>query len=437
MTDQIIQAARRALLSAPPVGDEAYLSFAGNLREHLARSWPEIDKANASDAARAAERGLGDSVVNRLRLTDAHAAFLNRLIDSMRRELPDVATPGAPVHGIGRMVSRRVPRPIGVVLMIYEARPTVTVEGALVSVCAGNATLLRGGSELAATNAVLRDVLRGSLADAGLPADLVQVLDDHDRAQLRELLRRDDAIDVLIPRGSPSLVDFCRSASRIPLIVGGGGVNHIYVDAGADPELAVTLVLDSKLPDPAGCTALEMALVNDRVVTAFLAALCERLPTIPGDLTEGLRLRLHSSLHPQVPPALDRLATVEMLASHDDGREFSERTLAIRPVGSVDDAIEHIRRFGTGHTEAIVSPHAATIERFCRCVDAAAVVVNGSLRLHDGPTIGLGGAELAISTGRLHVRGPVTLRDLLTYSWRIEGNGTVRFGEIGATGVAG
>jgi glutamate-5-semialdehyde dehydrogenase len=427
VTDQIIQAARRALLSSPPVGDQAYLTFAQILRDQLARRWPEIAKANAADAEQAAERGLGDSVVERLRLTDTQARFLTRLTHSVQRELPAVAAPGPPVYGAGRMVARRIPRPLGVVLMIYEARPTVTVEGALVCVCAGNAILLRGGSELAATNAVLQDVLRACLVEAGLPADLVQVLDDRDRTQLRELLRRDDAIDVLIPRGSPSLVDFCRGASRIPLIVGGGGVNHLYVDAGADPELAATLVLDSKLPDPAGCTSLEMVLVNRRAVAAFLAALSDRLPRVPADLTEGLRLRLHSSLHPVRPPALARMATVETLASHDDGREFTERTLAVRPVDGIVDAVEHIRRFGTGHTEAIVSQDAATIEQFCRCVDAAAVVVNGSLRLHDGPTIGLGGAELVISTGRLHVRGPVTLGHLMTYSWRIEGHGTVRF----------
>jgi glutamate-5-semialdehyde dehydrogenase len=249
---------------------------------------------------------------------------------------------------------------------------------------------------------------------------MVQVLGDTDRNQFRELLRRDDALDLVIPRGSPSLVDYCRTATRIPVIVGGGGVNHVYVHESADPELAVRLVLDSKLPEPAGCTALEMALVDEGAADAFFAELARRAAA--GELLD-LRLRVPEELIPDLPEELER---VEPLADHDDGREYLDLVLAIRVVEGVEEAIEHIRRHGSAHTEGIVAEDAEAIERFCGRVDAAAVIVNGSLRLHDGPTIGLG-AELAISTGRLHVRGPVTIDALVTHTWRIEGNGAVRF----------
>jgi glutamate-5-semialdehyde dehydrogenase len=427
VVDQLVEAARQALLQAPPVGDQAYLLFARALRSRLEQRWPEIQKANSEDLAQATAHGHADTVVERIRLTEAHLDVLTELTRGIERELPDVARPGPAVHGVGSLVARRVPKPLGVVLMIYEARATVTVEGALVSASAGNATIMRGGSEIAATNQVLGSVFADALADAALPEAMVQVVTDQDRSHLRQLLRRDDAIDVLIPRGSPSLLDFCRSASKIPLIFGGDGVNHLYVHRSADVELAVTLVLDGKLPDPAGCTALEMVLVDDVVAEPFITALAARMPTLPPSLVEGFGLRMPDALQARLPAEVTRVIPVATLAAHDDGREFLDRTLAVRPVSGLAEAVAHIRRFGTGHTECVVGEEPETITRFCQSVDAAALIVNGSPRLHDGPTIGLGQAELAISTGRLHVRGPVTLRDLLTYSWLIEGHGTVRF----------
>lgn len=420
-------AARHALLQSPPVGDPSYLTFVEKLRELLAERWPEIEKANAEDIARATARGLPEPVIDRIRMTDRELRVLTELTLGVQRELPELAQPGPPVHGIASMVARRIPRPLGVILMIYEARATVTVEGALAAVCAGNATILRGGSEIAASNEVLGCVLADALAAAGLPTGMVQLVDDPDRGLLRQLLRRDDAIDVLIPRGSPSLLDYCRSASRIPVIAGGGGVNHLYIDRDADPRLAATIVLDSKLPDPAGCTTLEMVLLHTGASTAFLAALAQRLASLPAELTEGFALRVPAHWREQLPAALTGRVPVADLAEHDDGREFLDRTLALRPVPGLAEAVAHIHRFGTGHTEAVVSRDPAVAQQFCRQVDAAAVVVNGSLRLHDGPTMGLGRAELAISTGRLHVRGPVTPRNLLTHSWLIEGGGTARF----------
>ncbi|HJQ74489.1 MAG TPA: glutamate-5-semialdehyde dehydrogenase, partial [Gaiellaceae bacterium] len=394
--------------------------FADAVIEGIGRRWAEVAEANEQDVEEGRARGLSGPFLDRIRLEERHLEYFGGLARSIARELPELVRPGPVVRGLGGLEARRVPKPLGVVFMIYEAKPTVTVEGALVSVCSGNATILRGSTEIAATNALLGDVLADALDGSGLPDGMVQVLGDADRNQFRELLRRDDAIDLVLPRGSPSLVDYCRTASRIPVIVGGAGVNHLYVHGSADPELAVRLLIDSKLPEPAGCTALEMALVDERVADAFFAELARRAAA--GELLD-LRLRVPEELIADLPEELER---VEPLAGHDDGREYLDLVLGIRVVDGVDEAIDHIRRHGSAHTEGIVGEDAEAIERFCGRVDAAAVIVNGSLRLHDGPTIGLG-AELAISTGRVHVRGPVTIDALVTHSWRIEGNGAVRF----------
>src|SRR5437588_4638250 len=417
--DEVVVTARRALHAAPPLGAPEYLAFADAVAEGVGRRWAEVTEANAQDVEDGRARGLSGPFLDRIRLEERHLEYVGGLARSIARELPELVRPVPVVQGLDGLEARRVPKPLGVVFMIYEAKPTVTIEGALVAVCSGNATILRGSTEIAATNAALGDVLDEALAESDLPAGMVQVLGDADRNQFRELLRRDDAIDLVIPRGSPSLVDYCRTATRSPVIVGGGGVNHLYVHESADPELAVRLLLDSKLPEPAGCTALEMALVDEGAADAFLAELARRAAA--GELGD-LRLRVPEELIPALPEELER---VEPLADHDDGREYLDLVLALRVVDGVEEAIEHVRRHGTAHTEGIVAADADAIERFCARVDAAAVVVNGSLRLHDGPTMGLG-AELAISTGRLHVRGPGRIDALVTHTRRQRGKGAVR-----------
>jgi glutamate-5-semialdehyde dehydrogenase len=421
--DHYLRIARTALAQAPPIGDPAYPRFARAARRAIEDRWPEITAANARDDKAGLDRGLPEPLLRRIRLTTAHRDRMAALAVNVEQELASAAQPGDEVRGLGGARSRRVRKPLGVLLMIYEARPTVTIDSALLPVCAGNAVLLRGGTEIAATNSSLGEVLAGALAAAGLPAGMVQVLHDLDRAGLRELLRRDDAIDVLIPRGSPSLVDFCRGASRIPMIVGGGGVNHLYVHAAADVDLAVRLVLDGKLPEPEGCTALEAVLLDQDIVAPFFDLLAKRV-TEPG--VRSLVLRVTPGLAGRLPDELTAVVRAEPLEPSDHGREFLDSTLAVTAVRGIDEAVAHIARYGTRHTEAIVTESAAAADEFCLRTDAAALVVNGSPRLHDGPTMGLG-TEIAISTGRLHVRGPVTLDALMTYSWRIEGNGATRF----------
>ncbi|WP_328611226.1 glutamate-5-semialdehyde dehydrogenase [Amycolatopsis sp. NBC_00345] len=423
MTEIILENARQAVTEAPPVGDEAYLTFAEAIETRLRRHWPEVVAANERDLAAGRAKQLSGPMLDRMRLTDGHLDRLAELARLVRKDLPAVSRPGSEFHGLQRSTARRVPRPLGVLLMIYEARPMVTVDSAILSACTGNAVLLRGGSEISRSNAALAVVIDEALRDARLPADLVQVLHDLDRAGLRELLRRDDAIDVLVPRGSPTLVDYCRTTSRIPLIVGGAGVNHLYVHSSADPALAARLILDSKLPDPAGCTALEMLLLDESVADDVLTALARHADE--PDL-KGLALRVPGELARRLPDRLADVVQVQEIGPHDDGREFLDRTLAVRTVPGLVEASAHIRRHSSGHTDGVVATDREAIAEFCRRMDSAAVVVNGSLRLHDGPSLGIG-AEIAISTGRTHVRGPVTLAALLTYSWIVEGEGSVRF----------
>lgn len=415
----VLTRVRDARRKAPPLDDPAYGRFPRVIVEHLAANWPAVLSANGSDIEAARDAGVPAVLVDRLRLGDGHLRQLAEFAERVSVAQPALTAPDTPrqVGGWGRI--RRIAKPLGVVLMVYEARPTVTIEGALLSASAGNAVLLRGGREIAATNAALATVIASALAAAGLPGELVVVLDDPDRSQLRELLTRADAIDVLIPRGSPSLIGYCRQASTIPVIASGGGVNHLYVHASADLAFAARAALDSKIPEPTACNTVEMVLADAEVAEAFLAALAQAAACEP----TGVAILADPGL--RRPEGVPDTVTVAPVSAHDFGREFLDRTIAVHVVSGLPEAVAHIARYGSGHTEGIIATSDAAVAEFCRHVDAAALVVNGSLRLHDGPTLQLG-PELSISTGRLHVRGPVTLTNLITHSWVVEATGTLR-----------
>jgi glutamate-5-semialdehyde dehydrogenase len=420
--DELVQRARQAFTDAPPLDDDRYAQLPSHVAAALIRAWPLLLEANGQDLERAVEKGLPAAIVERLRLGDRQLEQLLQLTDSVTDELPKVLAPGPSRPAAGWGALHALPKPLGVLLMVYEARPTVTVEAALLACSVGNAVILRGGTELTVTNSVMGRVLGDALSDAGLPRGLVQVLHDPDRKGLRALLQRSDAIDVLIPRGSPSLIDYCRRSSTIPVIASGGGVNHLYVDATAELTQAAMIALDSKLAEPTACNTLEFVLVAQAVYRPFLRALAEtaeqqRTPLVVRvtDAQEASRLTASAG----------SAVTWHELQPRDLDREFADAHLGVVAVPDLDAAIAHIARHGTGHTEGILSADPDTVRRFCAAVDAAAVVVNGSLRLHDGPTLGLG-PELSISTGRLHARGPVTLSRLLTYSWVIDAQGTLR-----------
>ncbi|MFF8103595.1 glutamate-5-semialdehyde dehydrogenase [Streptomyces sp. NPDC014986] len=423
MIEEAARAAREASVQAPPVGAPAYQEYCLRLADQLRARWSRIRKANEEDVAAAERRGLPPTLVDRLRLGDAHLQVLTRLTEQVHEALPHVTAPG-PQSPIGTWGSRRqVRKPLGVVLMVYEARPTATIEGALLCVATGNAVLLRGGKEISSTNAELGEAIRAACAQAGLPEALATVLDDPDRSQLRWLLARPDAVDVLVPRGGPSLVDYCRTASTLPVIASGGGVNHLFVHASADLPLAASIALNSKMTEPTACNALELVLVERAVADEFTAHLREAARRWEGPVT----LRTDPALPAPADPegaAADGLRE-EPLAEHDFGREVLEPAIGVHVVDDLDAAVAHVRRHGSGHTEGIVAADEAAVAAYTGSVDAAALIVNGSLRLHDGPTMGLG-PELSISTGRLHVRGPVALGSLLTTQWVVQARGTLR-----------
>lgn len=423
--DVLLREARGAVDAAPALGDDAYHRYCRELGDELSAAWPELLAANATDVEAAQQRGFPATLVERLRLRVGHLEGLLELCRRVDAELDAVVRPERPLRS-GDCLLHRVRRPLGVVLMVYEARPTVSVDGGLLPVVTGNAVLLRGGKEMTRTTAVVGDVVARALRRAGLPQRMVTFLDDQDRSVLRALLRRPDAIAVLIPRGSPSLVRACQ-ASSIPLIASGGGVNHLYVHASADPLLAATITLDSKLPEPAGCTSVATVLVDHAIAEPYLRALHDAVAA------QGACLTVH--LDPALAGAGESLPSagatngsgwsVTELTPVDHGREYLEPEIGVVAVDGVEQASRYIRRHGSMHTEGVVAADVGVTAAFAAAVDAAAVVVNGSLRLHDGPRLGLG-SELAIATGRLHVRGPVTLAALLTCNWVVEADGALR-----------
>jgi glutamate-5-semialdehyde dehydrogenase len=417
LVEEILASSRAAVRDSPPPYAQRYADLCDAVEENLGRDWKTVLDANAADVAAMRAADMPEVLVDRIRLDERRLTELRRFVDSVRAARAAILARPEPSQEADGLLVRRIRKPLGVLFMIYEARPTVTVEGALLSVVAGNAVILRGGREIAATNRALAEVLRASLRQASLDENLVHVLQDTDRAVLRELLKRHDAIDVLIPRGSPSLVEFCRSASSIPVIASGGGVNHLYVHRSADPVLAAAIVLDSKLPEPTACNTVETVLCDADAFPALVDTV----------RATAVRAGEQCTLLVPEPDASSGAGTVTMdrLSEQDSGREFLDRTIALRPVDGLAAAVEFIHTHGSRHTEGICAADPVAVARFCERVDAAAVVVNGSLRLHDGPTMGLG-PEAAISTGRLHVRGPVDLSALTTFGWVIDANGTLR-----------
>jgi glutamate-5-semialdehyde dehydrogenase len=307
---------------------------------------------------------------------------------------------------------RRVRVPIGVVAMIYEARPNVTAEAAALCLKAGNAVVLRGGSEAARSNAAVVAVIGDALERARLPRDAVLVLPPQDREDVKLLLQQTETVDLVIPRGGPSLVRFVQETSRVPVIAHAAGVCHLYLDAGADVPMAVAIAVNAKLQRPGVCNAIECLLVDAADAARMLPPVARAL------LDGGCELRGCERTRALVP---------EARPAHDDdwGREYLDRILAVRVVDGIDGALEHVARFGSRHTEAICTPDAARARRWREEVDAACVVVNASTRFHDGGELGLG-AEIGIATSKLHWRGAMGLEALTTFQWQIDGHGETR-----------
>lgn len=372
---------------------------------------PQILEANRVDMNRAQEAGLGGALLDRLRLDE-------RRIMAMSAGLREVARLADPVGEIEEMWLRpnglrigRMRVPLGVVGMIYEARPNVTVDAAGLCLKAGNAVILRGGAEAHQTNTVLVKVLQEVLARHGLPVEAVQLIPTTEREAVPILARLDQYIDVIIARGGESLMQALAGAT-VPLFRHGKGVCHTYVDAAADLKMAAEVAFNAKVQRPGVCNAMETLLVHREVAPRFLPDFCQRLHEA------GVEVR-------GCPEVLRLVPWAKPATEEDWAAEYLDLILSIKVVEDFAEAVDHIRRYGSGHSEAIITQDYATAMRFLQEVDAAAVFVNASTRFNDGGEFGLG-AEIGISTQKLHARGPMGVRELTTVKYVVLGNGQIR-----------
>jgi glutamate-5-semialdehyde dehydrogenase len=313
-----------------------------------------------------------------------------------------------------RVHKQRVP--LGVLAVVYESRPNVTIDAAGLAIKTGNAVILRGGSETIASNKALVDVIREALSEAGLTVEAVQFIEDPDRARVMELLKLQEYIDMLIPRGGAALHEFCRQHSRIPVITGGIGICHLFVDESADLEAALLVIQNAKVQRPTVCNALDTVLVHRTIAADFLPRLAAQLS---GD---GVSFRADEAA---IPFLESPGVTAHEAGPEDFDTEWLSLVLGIKIVSGLDEAIEHIALHSTAHSDGILTSNPENVKRFITEVDSAAVYVNASTRFTDGSQLGLG-AEVAISTQRLHARGPMGLRELTTYKWVVQGDYHIR-----------
>jgi glutamate-5-semialdehyde dehydrogenase len=400
-------ASRRLAAASTAEKDAALLTAADLLVERA----PEIKAANAADVDAAAAEGMDPGPLDRLRLTDAG---LGGMADGLRKvaALPD------PVRevldgwvGPNGLEIQRVRVPLGVVAIIYENRPNVTSDAASLCLKSGNAALLRGSGSALRSNVAVAGVLREALQKTGLPEDGVVLVEDVSHEAAVEVMQLTEFVDCLIPRGGAALIESVREHATVPVIIDGDGNCHVYVDTAADLDEALDIVVNAKTNRPSVCNAAESLVVHEAVADRFLPRACAALSDHGVELLGDERAR---ELCPGMGHATD----------DDFAREFLALKMTVAVVRSLEDAIGHINRFGSGHTEAILTRDLHAARRFTRDVDAAVVVVNASTRFTDGERFGFG-AEVGISTQKLHARGPMGLRELTTYKYVLWGDGQV------------
>jgi glutamate-5-semialdehyde dehydrogenase len=373
---------------------------------------PPLLAANEKDLAAAREKGMASAMVDRLRLD-------GQRIGAMAEGLREVAALPDPVGEITGMWRRpngiqvgRMRVPLGVIGIIYESRPNVTADAAGLCLKSGNAVILRGGSEAIHSNAAIAGLLAAALKKEGLPGAALQLVPTVDREAILELLKLEDEIDLIIPRGGEGLIRFVSEHSRIPVIKHYKGVCHTFIDAGADPEMAEKICVNAKVQRPGVCNAMETLLVHQDMAESFIPRIVRVL--------EGLGVEIRGC------PLTRKYAPDIRDASEDDwGTEFLDLILAVRVVGSIDEAIDHIQRYGSLHTDVIVTRDYGNAQKFLREVNSGVVMVNASSRFSDGNQLGLG-AEIGISTTKLHSFGPMGLEDLTTRKFIVMGEGQVR-----------
>ena len=386
------------------------------IAEYLEAQSHEILLANEQDLLEARRNGLSEAMLDRLALNPAR---LKSIADDVR-QVCSLADPVGQVIDGGlldsglRIERRRVP--LGVIGVIYEARPNVTVDVASLCLKTGNAAILRGGKETWRTNAATVKVIQQALEECGLPAGAVQAIESPDRALVNEMLRMDKYIDMLIPRGGAGLHKLCREQSTIPVITGGIGVCHIFVDDTAEFEPALKIIVNAKTQRPSTCNTVETLLVHQNIADRFLPALSQQMAQ------SGVTL--HADINALTPLQAGPAKVEEVKAEQYDD-EFLSLDLNVKVVADLDDAIAHIRAHGTQHSDAILTRTLSNANRFVNEVDSSAVYVNASTRFTDGGQFGLG-AEVAVSTQKLHARGPMGLEALTTYKWIGFGDDTIR-----------
>ena len=378
-----------------------------------------IIAANAEDLAQAEAAGLTPALIDRLRLTPERIAGIAadlRKVTELDDPVGEIFDAQVMPNGL-RVHKQRVP--IGVLAVIYESRPNVTIDVTGLALKSGNAVILRGGSETLHSNRALVAVIRAALAESGLPQGAVQFIDSADRTLVMEMLQMGDEIDMLIPRGGAGLHRFCRENSRIPVITGGIGVCHLFVDRSADLPAAVDVIRNAKVQRPSVCNALDTVLVHQMVADEVIPAVVRTLSA------DGVTFRLGPEALAVLAGQPDLLADVAPAGPEDFDTEWLSLVLGIKVVAGLEEALDHIQAHSTGHSDGILTRDAANADRFVQAVDSAAVYVNASTRFTDGSQLGLG-AEVAISTQRLHARGPMALEALTTYKWVIRGENHVR-----------
>lgn len=373
---------------------------------------PEILAANAVDLAAARESGMRDAMLDRLTLTEAR-------IEAMAQGVEDVAAQRDPV---GRVLSgetrpnglkiEKVTVPMGVIGIIFEARPNVTSDAAALCLMAGSAVILRGGKEAFHSNMAVTSVLQAALERAGLPRTAVQLVQDTSRESSREMMGLVGYLDLLIPRGGAGLIRAVVENARVPVIETGVGNCHVYVDESADIDMAAEIIFNAKTSRPSVCNAIETILMHEKIAERALPAIAARLREKQVELRGDDRTR---AILPEAVPASET----------DWETEYLDYILAVRVVDSLDEAVAHIARYSSGHSECIVTRDLRAAEAFTARVDSAAVYVNASTRFTDGGEMGLG-AEIGISTQKLHARGPMGLNEIVSYKYVIRGDGQVR-----------
>jgi glutamate-5-semialdehyde dehydrogenase len=401
--------ASRALASAGPKKDAALLAAADGLEREAA----VILDANRQDVEAARAAGMTDALLDRLSLSEAR---IKGMAEGLRSVAAQTDPVGEVVSGITRPNGLRIEKvrvPLGVIGIIYEARPNVTADAAAICIKAGSAVILRGGKEALRTNVATEAVLRSAMEKAGLPADCVQLVHDTSHDSAKAMMEMTGYLDVLIPRGGKNLIRTVTENARVPVIETGWGNCHVYVDESADTTMAAEIVFNAKTSRPSVCNAAESLLVHSAAAERVLPAIKKRLDEKNVELRgcERTRAILGSSVTP---------ATEE-----DYGTEYLDYVMSVKVVDSLDEAIAHIAKYSSGHSECIVTESYENARRFTQEVDSSAVYVNASTRFTDGGEFGLG-AEIGISTQKLHARGPMGARELTTTKFIVTGSGQVR-----------